>query len=74
MAILGKVGSFVTESSHGRRRARKKVQCFISANTIGQLTQLRVLSLRSNRLSGQIPLDFSNLKSRTGVGGLEGKN
>ncbi|KAL6984847.1 hypothetical protein U1Q18_018228, partial [Sarracenia purpurea var. burkii] len=35
----------------------------IPANTIGQLTQLRVLSLRSNRLSGQIPLDFSNLKS-----------
>ncbi|KAL6971379.1 hypothetical protein U1Q18_031056 [Sarracenia purpurea var. burkii] len=40
----------------------------IPANTMGQLMQLRVLSLRSNRLSGQIPLDFSNLKSRTGVG------
>uniref|UniRef100_A0A5B6ZU81 Protein kinase domain-containing protein n=1 Tax=Davidia involucrata TaxID=16924 RepID=A0A5B6ZU81_DAVIN len=34
----------------------------IPANTIGSLTQLRILSLRSNRLSGQIPSDFSNLK------------
>ncbi|OVA06529.1 Protein kinase domain [Macleaya cordata] len=34
----------------------------IPANTLGRLTQLRVLSLRSNRLSGQIPSDFSNLK------------
>ncbi|KAF8393296.1 hypothetical protein HHK36_021537 [Tetracentron sinense] len=34
----------------------------IPANTIGRLTQLRVLSLRSNRLSGGIPSDFSNLK------------
>ncbi|XP_059638057.1 probable inactive receptor kinase At2g26730 [Cornus florida] len=34
----------------------------IPANTIGKLTQLRVLSLRSNRLIGQIPSDFSNLK------------
>ncbi|XP_059635005.1 probable inactive receptor kinase At2g26730 [Cornus florida] len=34
----------------------------IPANTIGKLTQLRVLSLRANRLSGQIPSDFSNLK------------
>ncbi|KAA8535021.1 hypothetical protein F0562_030024 [Nyssa sinensis] len=34
----------------------------IPVNTIGNLTQLRVLSLRSNRLSGQIPSDFSNLK------------
>ncbi|XP_008458016.2 probable inactive receptor kinase At2g26730 [Cucumis melo] len=33
----------------------------IPANTIGKLTQLRVLSLRSNRLSGEIPSDFSNL-------------
>ena len=33
----------------------------IPANTIGKLTQLRVLSLRSNRLSGGIPSDFSNL-------------
>ncbi|KAG6599422.1 putative inactive receptor kinase, partial [Cucurbita argyrosperma subsp. sororia] len=33
----------------------------IPANTIGKLTQLRVLSLRSNRLSGGIPTDFSNL-------------
>ncbi|XP_065849335.1 probable inactive receptor kinase At2g26730 [Euphorbia lathyris] len=30
-------------------------------NTLGKLTQLRVLSLRSNRLTGQIPSDFSNL-------------
>ncbi|KAL6958706.1 hypothetical protein U1Q18_044701 [Sarracenia purpurea var. burkii] len=34
----------------------------IPANTIGKLSQLRVLSLRSNRLYGQIPSDFSNLK------------
>ncbi|KAL5975212.1 hypothetical protein ACLOJK_031891 [Asimina triloba] len=34
----------------------------IPAATIGNLTQLRVLSLRSNRLSGQLPADFSNLK------------
>lgn len=34
----------------------------IPANTIGALSQLRVLSLRSNRLIGQIPPDFSNLK------------
>ncbi|KAI8024534.1 putative inactive receptor kinase [Camellia lanceoleosa] len=34
----------------------------IPANTIGNLTQLRILSLRANRLSGQIPSDFSNLK------------
>lgn len=33
----------------------------IPGNTIGKLSQLRVLSLRSNRLSGQIPADFSNL-------------
>ncbi|PKI66703.1 hypothetical protein CRG98_012898 [Punica granatum] len=33
----------------------------IPPNTIGRLTQLRVLSLRSNRLSGQVPDDFSNL-------------
>lgn len=35
----------------------------IPANTLGRLTQLRVLSLRSNRLTGSIPSDFSNLKS-----------
>ncbi|KAM7509444.1 hypothetical protein LguiA_019897 [Lonicera macranthoides] len=35
----------------------------IPPRTIGNLTDLRVLSLRSNRLSGQIPSDFSNLKS-----------
>ncbi|KAF8406999.1 hypothetical protein HHK36_006120 [Tetracentron sinense] len=35
----------------------------IPANTIGRLTQLRVLSLRSNRLSGEIPDDFSQLMS-----------
>ncbi|XP_047337330.1 probable inactive receptor kinase At2g26730 [Impatiens glandulifera] len=34
----------------------------IPSNTLGRLSQLRVLSLRSNRLSGQIPSDFSNLK------------
>ncbi|GKV00761.1 hypothetical protein SLEP1_g13398 [Rubroshorea leprosula] len=33
----------------------------IPPNTLGQLGQLRVLSLRSNRLSGQIPADFSNM-------------
>ncbi|XP_044471091.1 probable inactive receptor kinase At2g26730 [Mangifera indica] len=33
----------------------------IPANTIGRLSKLRVLSLRSNRLSGEIPSDFSNL-------------
>lgn len=30
-------------------------------NTIGRLTNLRVLSLRSNGLTGEIPTDFSNL-------------
>lgn len=34
----------------------------IPTNTLGNLTQLRVLSLRSNRLTGQVPQDFSNLK------------
>ncbi|KAE8677158.1 putative inactive receptor kinase [Hibiscus syriacus] len=33
----------------------------IPPNTIGRLSQLRILSLRSNRLSGEIPADFSNL-------------
>lgn len=33
----------------------------IPANTLGRLSQLRVLSLRANRLSGEIPSDFSNL-------------
>lgn len=33
----------------------------IPPNTLGKLSQLRVLSLRSNRLSGEIPSDFSNL-------------
>ncbi|CAN8246961.1 unnamed protein product [Cochlearia groenlandica] len=33
----------------------------IPSNSLGRLSQLRVLSLRSNRLSGQIPSDFSNL-------------
>ncbi|KAL4318354.1 hypothetical protein GQ457_18G000630 [Hibiscus cannabinus] len=33
----------------------------IPPNTIGLLNQLRVLSLRANRLSGSIPPDFSNL-------------
>ncbi|KAK6945015.1 Leucine-rich repeat [Dillenia turbinata] len=34
----------------------------IPDNTLGKLSQLRVLSLRSNRLSGKIPSDFANLK------------
>ncbi|KAJ4950731.1 hypothetical protein NE237_027563 [Protea cynaroides] len=34
----------------------------IHSNTLGRLTQLRVLSLRSNRLSGELPSDFSQLK------------
>ncbi|RZC53595.1 hypothetical protein C5167_012450 [Papaver somniferum] len=34
----------------------------IPPNTLGNLNQLRVLSLRANRLSGPIPSDFSNLK------------
>ncbi|OAY31620.1 probable inactive receptor kinase At2g26730 [Manihot esculenta] len=33
----------------------------IPPNTLGKLTQLRVLSLRSNRLFGEIPSDLSNL-------------
>ncbi|XP_024959059.1 probable inactive receptor kinase At2g26730 [Cynara cardunculus var. scolymus] len=33
----------------------------IPPNTIGKLSQLRVLSLRSNGLTGEIPSDFSNL-------------
>lgn len=33
----------------------------VPPNTIGNLTQLRVLSLRSNGLTGEIPSDFSNL-------------
>ncbi|MBA0597480.1 hypothetical protein Gorai_007284, partial [Gossypium raimondii] len=33
----------------------------IPPNTVGRLNQLRVLSLRANRLSGPIPADFSNL-------------
>ncbi|KAG9142279.1 hypothetical protein Leryth_007702 [Lithospermum erythrorhizon] len=35
----------------------------IPPNTLGLLTELRVLSLRSNGLVGSIPSDFSNLKS-----------
>ncbi|XP_042486241.1 probable inactive receptor kinase At2g26730 [Macadamia integrifolia] len=34
----------------------------IPPNTLGRLSQLRVLSLRSNRLSGQLPTDFSQMK------------
>ncbi|KZV36421.1 putative inactive receptor kinase [Dorcoceras hygrometricum] len=34
----------------------------IPPNTLGRLTQLRVLSLRANRLDGEIPPDFSQLK------------
>ncbi|XP_061345258.1 probable inactive receptor kinase At2g26730 [Gastrolobium bilobum] len=33
----------------------------VPTNTIGRLTQLRVLSLRSNGLTGEIPSDFSDL-------------
>lgn len=33
----------------------------IPPNTLGRLSQLRVLSLRANRLTGEIPSDFSNL-------------
>ncbi|KAK7330179.1 hypothetical protein VNO77_24366 [Canavalia gladiata] len=33
----------------------------VPPDTIGRLTQLRVLSLRSNGLTGEIPSDFSNL-------------
>ncbi|XP_018440266.1 probable inactive receptor kinase At2g26730 [Raphanus sativus] len=33
----------------------------IPPGSLGKLSQLRVLSLRSNRLSGQIPRDFANL-------------
>ncbi|CAL0307142.1 unnamed protein product [Lupinus luteus] len=33
----------------------------VPPNTIGALTQLRILSLRSNGLTGQVPYDFSNL-------------
>lgn len=35
----------------------------IPANTLGNLTQLRVISIRSNGLSGTLPSDFSNLKN-----------
>lgn len=35
----------------------------IPPNTLGRLTELRVLSLRSNGLIGSIPSDFSNLKA-----------
>lgn len=33
----------------------------IPVNTLGRLNRLRVLSLRSNRISGELPADFSNL-------------
>jgi hypothetical protein len=33
----------------------------IPPNTLGRLSRLRVLSLRANRLTSQIPSDFSNL-------------
>ncbi|KAF8036565.1 hypothetical protein BT93_C2322 [Corymbia citriodora subsp. variegata] len=39
----------------------------IPPGTIGRLTQLRVLSLRSNGLSGRIPSDFSNLTLLRGL-------
>ncbi|OIW18559.1 hypothetical protein TanjilG_13311 [Lupinus angustifolius] len=34
----------------------------VPPDSIGRLTQLRILSLRSNALTGQVPSDFSNLK------------
>ncbi|KAL9242404.1 hypothetical protein vseg_016400 [Gypsophila vaccaria] len=34
----------------------------IPENTIGRLTELRVLSVHTNRLTGSLPADFSNLK------------
>ncbi|PPS14775.1 hypothetical protein GOBAR_AA05833 [Gossypium barbadense] len=37
----------------------------IPPNTIGRLNRLRVLSLRANRLSGEIPADFYNLQLRS---------
>ncbi|MED6217331.1 hypothetical protein PIB30_016735 [Stylosanthes scabra] len=39
----------------------------IPPDTIGRLTNLRVLSLRSNGLTGQIPSDFSNLSFLRGL-------
>ncbi|KAK8557696.1 hypothetical protein V6N13_008081 [Hibiscus sabdariffa] len=38
----------------------------IPPDTIGRLSQLRVLSLRENRLSGEIPVDFSNFDRKLG--------
>ncbi|GAB2289243.1 hypothetical protein Dimus_023548 [Dionaea muscipula] len=39
----------------------------IPPRTIGRLNQLRVLSLRSNHLSGEIPADFGNLTLLRGL-------
>ncbi|GER27850.1 leucine-rich repeat protein kinase family protein [Striga asiatica] len=39
----------------------------IPANSLSRLSQLRVLSLRSNRLSGPIPPDFSRLRNLRSV-------
>ncbi|KAG6428486.1 hypothetical protein SASPL_112738 [Salvia splendens] len=39
----------------------------IPPSTLGRLSSLRVLSLRSNRLSGPLPADLSNLKSLRNV-------
>uniref|UniRef100_A0A7N0TBJ1 Protein kinase domain-containing protein n=1 Tax=Kalanchoe fedtschenkoi TaxID=63787 RepID=A0A7N0TBJ1_KALFE len=39
----------------------------IPSDTLGRLSQLRVLSLRSNRLTGQIPSDFANLTSARNI-------
>ncbi|XVE52838.1 hypothetical protein DITRI_Ditri02bG0156400 [Diplodiscus trichospermus] len=39
----------------------------IPPNTIGRLNRLRVLSLRANRLAGEIPADFSNLTLLRGL-------
>lgn len=39
----------------------------IPSGTLGTLTELRVLSLRLNRLSGSLPQDFANLKLLTAL-------
>ncbi|XP_057816284.2 probable inactive receptor kinase At2g26730 [Cryptomeria japonica] len=45
----------------------------IPSGTLGKLTELRVLSLRANRLSGSLPPDFANLKQLSFVY-LQGNN
>ncbi|KAG0454723.1 hypothetical protein HPP92_024015 [Vanilla planifolia] len=39
----------------------------VPSNTLSRLSGLRILSLRSNRLSGTLPPDFSNLTALTGL-------